>query len=115
MALKKMQLFEEYKEVRAEFECDSKNPEHFKLAVEKANCLKFLVDILRFLELALFEVKKEYGVRRSDRAYTHWAEEQRIKLFEKNPVKVINLFPPLPILGMSKIKRVNGAHYFHVS
>lgn len=90
MDLEKIRLFVEYWEERKKFDnAAPNNMELFKSVVEKAECLKFLVDSLRFFELTLFEVKKDNGLRRSDRSYAFWVEEQRNKFFERNTIKVI--------------------------
>ena len=90
MDFEKIRLFAEYWEERKKFDnAAPNNMELFKSVVEKAECLKFLVDSLRFFELTLFEVKKDNGLRRSDRSYAFWVEEQRNKFFEGNTIKVL--------------------------
>ena len=56
--------------------------------IGRAKALKLIEAILRYTELVLFEVKRDQFMRRSERNYISWAEEQRSKLFAKNPVKV---------------------------
>ena len=46
-------------------------------------------DLFRFLELTLYEVQKDNGLRRLDGSYALWVEEQRSKLFEENTIKVL--------------------------
>ena len=95
MDIKKIRLFVEYEQNRAKFANEPNDPnnlELFKSLIDKTECLKFLVDKLRFLELTLYEVKKDNGLRRSDRSYTLWAEEQRSRLFEQNAIQVLKFF-----------------------
>ena len=89
MNLKKIHLFAEYEEERKKFAADSSNMALFEVIAEKAECLKFLEDLFRFLELTLYEVQKDNGLRRLDGSYALWVEEQRSKLFEGNPIKVL--------------------------
>ena len=89
MNLKKIHLFAEYEEERKKFSDDPNNMALFEVVAEKAECLKFLEDLFRFLELTLYEVQKDNGLRRSDRSYAFWVEEQRNKFFERNTIKVL--------------------------
>lgn len=91
MNLKKIHLFAEYEEERKKFAADSSNMALFEVIAEKAECLKSLEDLFRFLELTLYEVqqKKDNGLRRLDGSYALWVEEQRSKLFEGNTIKVL--------------------------
>ena len=65
---------------------------------EKADALKLLEDIFRYTELALFEVKKEEYIRRSERNYIFWAEGQRSQLFAKIPTLKVSLFLSLTLI-----------------
>ena len=88
-------LFGEYDEMRVKFSTDPENKQIFKSMIGIAEALKLLEAILRYTELVLFEVKRDKFMRRSERNYINWAEEQRSKLFAKNPFKVFfrfNLF-----------------------
>ena len=51
--------------------------------------MKQLEAIFRYTELVLFEVKHDQ-MRRSERNFINWAEEQRSILFAKNPIKVFS-------------------------
>ena len=88
-------LVGEYDEMRVKFFTDPENEQIFKSMIGIAEALKLLEAILRYTELVLFEVKRDKFMRRSERNYIKWAEEQRSKLFVKNPFKVFfrfNLF-----------------------
>ena len=78
--------------MRDKFATEAENGQLFQSVCEKAEALKFLEDILRYTELVLFEVKKNEFVRRSDRNYVRWAEEQRRQLFAKIPALKVSLF-----------------------
>ena len=85
MDTQKIRLFAEYEEKRTEFANNQNNLELFESIVEKAECLKFLVDALDFLEHALSEMKPNKGQRN----YFDWLEAQRCKMFTENAIKVI--------------------------
>ena len=76
---------------------ESENGLLFQLVTEKAEALKLLENILRYTELVFFEVKRD-ALRRSERNYTNWAEEQRRELFAKHSVLKVSLFCSLPLL-----------------
>ena len=84
-------LFGEYDEMRVKFSTDPENKQIFKSMIGIADALKLLEAILRYTELVLFEVKRDKFMRRSERNYINWAEEQRSKLFAKNPFKVFSV------------------------
>ena len=84
----KIRLFAEYEEKRTEFANNQNNFELFESIIEKAECLKFLVDSLDFLEHALSEMKPNKGQRN----YSDWMEAQCRKMFSENAIKVIYRF-----------------------
>ena len=90
--IQKIRLFDDYDELREKFSTEAENGQLFQSLREKAEALKLLEDILRYTELALFEVKKEELLRRSDRNYIFWADGQRSQLFAKIPALKVSRF-----------------------
>ena len=84
----KIRLFAEYEEKRTEFANNQNNFELFESIIETAECLKYLVDALDFLEFALSEMKKKNGLRN----YSDWMEAERRKMISENAIKVIYRF-----------------------
>ena len=78
--------------MREKFATEPENGQLFQSVCEKAEALKLLEDIFRYTELVLFEVKKDEFLRRSERNYISWAEEQRRQLFAKIPALKVSLF-----------------------
>ena len=84
----KIRLSAEYEEKRTEFANNQNNLELFESIIEKAECLKFLVDSLDFLEFALSEMKQKNGLRN----YSDWMDAERRKMISENAIKVIYRF-----------------------
>ena len=87
--IENIRLFDEYTETREKFTADPANKELFESIIKRAEALKQLEAIFRYTELVLFEVKHDQ-MRRSERNFINWAEEQRSILFAKNPIKVFS-------------------------
>ena len=66
------------------FDAEQNNMNLFSSFIEKAECLKYLVDALLFVDLTLSYVKKDKGLRN----YSFWLENQIKKLFSENPIQV---------------------------
>ena len=74
------------------FSVNPENEQIFESMIRKSYTLKLLEHILRYTELVLYEVKSGdsgQSVRRSERNYISWAEEQRRLLFAKNKIQVL--------------------------
>ena len=101
--------------MREKVATEPENEQLFQSVYEKAEALKFLEDILRYTELVLFEVKKDEFVRRSERNYISWAEEQRRQLFAKIPALKVSLFSFLFFISKHKLALTLDFHSSGIS
>ena len=103
------------------FSINPENEQIFESMIQKADTLKLLEHVLRYTELVLYEVKSADSgqcVRRSERNYISWVEEQRRLLFAKNQIQVlfflglvylnVNLFIQLLIFQLLICSRISS-------